>query len=224
MVIISKNFFKSCILLCGGMSTRMGEDKGIMLLNNKPLLIHILEKLETHVNEVILVLRDSIQVEKYQDILSKYSLQESPKNQNQKGANYNFSFDLKMVSDKIKNQGPLAGIYTGLSNINSDYSLVIPCDSPYISQAFLDNIFSILKNSEMDYDALVPQWDELHIEPLHSIYHKRTGPLIEKLILDEIRDVKSFIKELNVYFIDVKLLDPSLKSFKNLNRPQDLNG
>jgi molybdenum cofactor guanylyltransferase len=200
----------------------MGQDKGKMLLNNKPLLVHLLEILEKHLDEIILVLRDEKQVEDYQNIIRKYFLSKTLKNGKKRNKNI-FAFDLKIVTDKIKDQGPLAGIYTGLSHINSDYGLVLPCDSPYISDSFLDNIFRILENSEIDYDAMVPQWDEMHIEPLHSIYHKRTGQLIEKLILDEIRDVKSLIKELNVFFVDVKCLDSSLKSFKNLNRPQDLD-
>ncbi len=239
MVNISKNSFKSCIILCGGMSTRMGQDKGKMLLDEKPIILHILEQLNKQMNEVILVLRDDEQVEEYQNViklfksaksvLNKSEFKKTDKRNNEKDLNEKelespiFAFKLKLVTDKIKNQGPLAGIYTGLNHISSDYGLIIPCDSPYISDSFLENIFYILENSENVYDAMVPQWDNQHIEPLHSIYHQRTKILIEKLISKEIRSVKSLIEQLNVFFIDVKSLDPSLKSFKNLNRPQDLD-
>ena len=33
---------KSCIILCGGQSRRMGRDKGSMIIQDKPMIKHIL--------------------------------------------------------------------------------------------------------------------------------------------------------------------------------------
>ena len=43
------------IILAGGKSSRMGSDKGLMMLNNKPFIQHIVEALQPLVNEVIIV-------------------------------------------------------------------------------------------------------------------------------------------------------------------------
>ena len=35
----------SCIILCGGQSRRMGQDKGSMIIQDKPMINHILSTL-----------------------------------------------------------------------------------------------------------------------------------------------------------------------------------
>ena len=54
---------KSFIILCGGMSTRMGQDKGSMDLYGKPMIIHVLETIAKIADEIVLVLRDENQVD-----------------------------------------------------------------------------------------------------------------------------------------------------------------
>ena len=49
---------KSCILLCGGMSKRMGKDKGSMKINDKPMIIHVLDSLNNQIDEAVIVLND----------------------------------------------------------------------------------------------------------------------------------------------------------------------
>ena len=49
---------KSCIVLCGGQSRRMGQDKGSMFIQGKPMIKHILSTLNHEMNEVIVVLND----------------------------------------------------------------------------------------------------------------------------------------------------------------------
>ena len=43
----------SCIILCGGMSTRMGQDKGSMLLEGKPMILHVIETVSDMVDEIV---------------------------------------------------------------------------------------------------------------------------------------------------------------------------
>ena len=54
----SSENIKSCIILCGGKSSRMGQDKGSMIIQDKPMIKHILSTLNHHINEVIIVLND----------------------------------------------------------------------------------------------------------------------------------------------------------------------
>ena len=43
----------SCIILCGGQSRRMGQDKGSMIIQDKPMINHILSTLNNEINEVM---------------------------------------------------------------------------------------------------------------------------------------------------------------------------
>ena len=46
---------KSCIILCGGKSSRMGRDKGSMIIQDKPMIKHVLSTLNHQINEAIIV-------------------------------------------------------------------------------------------------------------------------------------------------------------------------
>ena len=192
---------KSIIILCGGRSRRMGKDKGSLILNGKPMVLHVLDTVKDTADEIILVLRDQEQIEKYKPILKE---ENTP---------------IKIVVDEIKDQGPLVGILTGLSQINSEYAQILPCDSPFISKEFVLKMFEIAENEE--FDAIVPIWDDGHIEPLHSIYRKNVVDTIRDLIKNEKRNVRSLIDHLNVKYIDVGELDESTMSFRNLNTIND---
>jgi molybdopterin-guanine dinucleotide biosynthesis protein A len=91
---------KSVIILCGGRSKRMGMDKGSLLFKGKPMVMYVLDTVKNFADEIVLVLRDEKQWKDYEKILN----------------DKNDSF--KIVTDKSKDQGPLIGILSGLSNIN----------------------------------------------------------------------------------------------------------
>lgn len=200
---------RSCIIICGGLSTRMGEDKGLMLFKNKPMIVHLLEKLKNEVDEVLLVLRNKKQCQLYHKILK---------------TTINYEFDLRILSDEIESQGPLSGIYTGLKYINTDHALVLPCDSPLISPVFVNKIFNQFLSNHGEYDAVVPYQREKsaeNLEPLHAIYTKKTRKIIYAQLSAGRKDVKSFIKRLHTLYVKVDKLDPSLLTFKNFNQVTD---
>jgi len=192
---------KSIIILCGGRSKRMGKDKGSLIFKGKPMVSYLVDAIKEIADEIILVLRDGEQVEEYKLILKDYEF-------------------IKIVTDKNKDQGPLVGILTGLLNITSEYAQILPCDSPFISKNFVLKMFKYMEMN--DFDAVVPLWDDGHIEPLHSIYKKKAVPIIENLIIDGKRDVNSLITHLNVKSVNVEELDKSKISFLNINTIKDL--
>ena len=195
---------RSIIILCGGRSRRMGKDKGSLVLNDKPMLMHVLDAVKEIADEIVLVLRDKEQIDKYKTILKGIEL------------------SIIVVTDETKDQGPLVGILTGLSYIKSDYAQILPCDSPFISKSFVLKMFEIAESKE--FDAVVPIWDDGHIEPLHSIYRKNILVIIRDLIKNKRRNVKSLIDNLNVKYVDVEELDESTMSFRNLNTVEEFEG
>lgn len=196
---------KSIIILCGGRGKRMGQDKGLLIINGIPLILRIIERAMDVADEVILVLRDENQFKNYEKILE----------------NLNFiSKNLLVSFDFVKDQGPLMGIYTGLKQVSSKQVLIVPCDSPLISRSFMEKM---LNYNRTDFDVIVPQWFDGRLEPLHAIYNKNIADKINYLLNDGKKDVKSLFKLVKVKYVEVESLDKTGKSFLNLNKPEDVN-
>ena len=182
----SSENIKSCIILCGGQSRRMGRDKGSMIIQDKPMIKHILSTLNHQIDEAVIVLNDKTRISRYSEFINPQD----------------YSYTITFVEDKIKNKGPLPGIMTGLEQIKSDYALILPCDSPYITEKYINTIFSEI---EEDYQAIVPYHDNENkiktSEPLHSIYNKNIIPLIENLIDEDILHIKGLIEKIDTKFV-----------------------
>lgn len=198
---------KSCIILCGGQSRRMGQDKGSMIIKDKPMIKHALSTLNHEINEAIIVLNDKERIDEYNKFIN-------PKD---------YSYKVTFVEDKIKNKGPLSGILTGLENISSQYALILPCDSPYVTKNYINTIFNEINEN---YQAIVPYHDNddklKTSEPLHSIYNKNIIPEIEYLISEDSLHIKGLIKRIETKFVLIDNKKILKKEFRNLNRPTDI--
>ena len=229
----------SCIILSGGMSRRMGEDKGSMIIQGKPMILHILERLNGRINDAVIVLNNQERINSYKELLDAYVPVEIEEN---------FTYSLGFIEDEVKDKGPVAGIMTGLKNIKTDYALVLPCDSPFISEDNIKTMFDLLESSE-NTDAVIPYHTKANkdrlknkrefnfksssemsrdmkienSEPLHSIYKKDNLDIISKLLEDDNLYVKSFIKNLKcVNFVEVDNEVLFEDDFKNFNRKEDI--
>ena len=182
----SNENIKSCIILCGGQSRRMGRDKGSMIIQDKPMIKHILSTLNHQIDEAIIVLNDKTRIGRYSEFINPEE----------------YSYTITFLEDKIKNKGPMPGIMTGLEQIKSDYALILPCDSPYVSENYIKTIFS---EFDENYQAIVPFHDEQNklktSEPLHSIYTKNIIPEIEELVNEDVLHIKGLIEKIDVKFV-----------------------
>jgi len=113
----------SGVILAGGRAKRMGgQDKGLLSVNNQPMIKLILEQLAPQVNNIIINANRNI--EEYQ------------------------KFHHPVISDDNSSDfhGPLAGMLSAIKSSNSDYILSVPCDSPFfpadLSQRLLDKLLN----------------------------------------------------------------------------------
>ena len=97
------------IILAGGKSSRMGEDKGLVLLNGKPMIQYVIEALKEVVSDIIIISNN---------------------------VSYN-KFRIPVYADIIKDKGPVGGIYTGLYHSKTQLNFCISCDVPMISSDFI---------------------------------------------------------------------------------------
>ncbi|MEE1336786.1 molybdenum cofactor guanylyltransferase [Methanobrevibacter sp.] len=204
---VNSESIKSCIILCGGKSSRMGQDKGSMIIQDKPMIKHILTTLNHQITEAIIVLNDSERIVKYGKFINPQD----------------YTYKITFVEDKVKNKGPMPGIMTGLEQVNSNYALILPCDSPYVSKNYVNTIFKEIDNN---YQAIVPYHDSENklktSEPLHSIYNKNIIPEIEDLISNDVLHIKGLIEKIDAKFVLIDNKKIEKKEFRNLNRPQDI--
>lgn len=100
---------KTGIILAGGKSSRMNQDKGLMLLDGKPMIQYIIDVLATIVDEIIIISNNP----EYEQ------------------------FGFPVYSDLIKDKGPLAGIYTGLFYSQSETNIVLSCDVPFVNEELI---------------------------------------------------------------------------------------
>ena len=74
------------------------------------------------------------------------------------------------------------------------------------------------------FEAVVPKID-WKMEPLHSIYSKNCLPTIKQLIGSGECMINKFFQKIRVRFLDedeIKLSDPLLRSFYNINKQDEL--
>lgn len=191
----------SAIILSGGASKRFGMDKGIVKLLNKPLILHVYDRVAPLVDEIIIVLSSETQLKKYR-IIVKAS---------------------RLVVDECNLNAPIAGAFTGFKYAHGDYSILLSCDTPLVSSKVIAQLFALAPEN----DAVVPQWPNKYIEPLQAIYRTRTAlsaaaEAIKKKKLRLSNMIEELDKVLFVPTTDLKSLDPNLYTFFNINTPFEL--
>jgi molybdopterin-guanine dinucleotide biosynthesis protein A len=193
---------KSAIILAGGFSSRFGQDKGLVQFANKPLIKHVLDKVNTIVDEKIVVVSSKVQAENFAKVA---------------GSNVNVLIDAGDV------RSPLLGALTGFQEARGEYALLLPCDSPFISGDVLLLLFELCINK----NAVIPRWPNGYIEPLHAVYFTKSALEAAKNALKEGQlNVQSMVDGLRgvryVSTLVLQQLDPELRTFINVNTPLDL--
>lgn len=122
--------------------------------------------------------------------------------------------------DLIKNRGPLGGIYSALSVTTRKAVFFVACDMPNLHKALILRLVNYFQRS--DFDVVVPRINSF-IEPLHGIYRKELNDRL-RVFLGTGKDysVRSFLRTVNVGYLDLEDNLLNRKIFSNLNTPQDL--
>lgn len=187
--------FKTAIILAGGKSSRMGFDKQFLQVRGRRLVDIIIEKLEEEFKEIIIVT-----------------------NRPEEYKNYPY----KILTDEIRNVGPLGGMYTGLKEARSKYSFIMACDMPNLSLDYIGYMKKLIEKHSVDV-CTTKVGD--YIEPFHSFYSKRVIEPMALHIGQGRRDIKSLVKNLSTYYVEEDIargFSPKLEIFKNLNTQKDL--
>ncbi|MGD8566068.1 MAG: molybdenum cofactor guanylyltransferase [Candidatus Bathyarchaeota archaeon] len=193
---------KSAIVLAGGFSTRFGKDKGLLKFQGKPLIEHVLDTVNTIIDEMIVVVSSKAQHDEFSKAIHH---------------------DTQIIVDKETARGPLMGALTGFEKAQGNFSLLLSCDIPLVSEKVLLLLLELCYGK----NAVIPRWSNGYLEPLHAVYFTKTALSASRDALKLGKaDMQSMIKNLGeVRYISTRILsqiDPKLDSFFNINTPLDL--
>lgn len=143
----------SAVVLAGGNSTRMGQNKALLELGSKTMIELVVEKLKTIFEEIIIV-TNTPQI-------------------------YNMLKNVRFVPDYFESieKKSIIGLYTAILEAENNYAFVVACDMPFLN---IDIINYMVENVR-DEDILVPCINGYY-QPLHAIYHKKCLESIKNLL------------------------------------------
>lgn len=119
-----RNF--SAIILAGGLSSRIGQDKGELLLNGKKVSLWTTEKVTS-------LFTDVIYATNYPKLVPS-------------------GFNLRIVTDKVPHLGPLGALATALPLAVNDYTFVVAYDLPFINPTLI----KFLTKQAVGYEICAP--------------------------------------------------------------------
>ena len=165
------------VILAGGESKRMGKNKSLIELNNKPLISHVYDRLIEQVSHVSINTNQPIQI---------------------------FPENIQFQDRILNNPGPLAGIHAGLFYAKKNWVQFCPNDSPFlpINLVELLSFYIIDKGPTIILPSLFDR-----LEPVFMLCHRSLLKNLEDFISAGGRKIELWIKENNyktVNFSDPK--------------------
>lgn len=128
---------------------------------------------------------------------------------------------IAITGDTFPGAGPLGGIHAAMKIAATPFLFVVSCDMPGIDRALIEQQ-ALHFNSLDDADALVPRLNS-GIEPLHAIYRTElAGKLESFLAATPDRSIRAFLALIRTVYYDLPPEKSILNSFRNINKPEDL--
>ena len=183
------------VVLAGGRATRMGgKDKGLQLLNGKPLWQHVADTLAGQVTTIAISANRHIDTYRqsgygvYQDSLENYP-------------------------------GPLAGMLSVMQQSQGEWFIFCPCDTPFIPSCLVERLF-LLRGTA----PVVWVHDGERDHPAIALMHRSLAPALQAYLAAGERRVMVFMRESgghSVDFSDVKSAFVNVNTSEDLQMMQE---
>ena len=181
------------MILAGGRSIRMGQDKAFLKVDGYPIILRILAVLDGIFRETMIVTNEK---EAYAEL------------------------KVPVHSDIFPDLGVLGGLYTGLIHSSFPYSFCVGCDMPFLSEPLIQYLLTRIGRYDVVVPQTSDGLQPLHaiyskrcIGPIRQLLdHKKT----------KIADVYPLIRLRIVHEQEFLALDPEKQSFTNVNTPEEL--
>lgn len=183
------------VVLAGGRATRMGGvDKGLQLLNGRPLWRHVADSLEPQVGRLVISANRNLE--------------------------YWHTSGYAVYRDTQADfPGPLAGMLAVMQQVDSPWFVFCPCDTPFIP-SFLVERFLQQKASA----PVVWVHDGERDHPAVALVHRQIIPELEAYLAHGERRVMVFMRQVGgrpVNFSDVKSAFINVNTLDELQQMQE---
>jgi molybdopterin-guanine dinucleotide biosynthesis protein A len=184
------------VILCGGLSTRMGTSKALLAFGPETMLQRVVRVLSTVVSPIVVV------------AAAGQSLPDLPPG-------------VVVTRDEQQGRGPMEGLRAGLKALPEtvESAYVTSCDVPLLVPDFARRMIDLLA----DHDIAVMEIDGFP-HPLSAVYRRSTLPHVEALLAqDRLRPVFLFdaVRTRRVLPTEMLSADPQLLTLRNLNTRAD---
>ena len=187
------------IILAGGRSARMGRDKAALPIGDTTLLAHVVTQLQRAFATIIVVAGRAADQPSVIDAAAR---------------------GVVLVRDEVAYQGPVHALRAGLGAAAGDPVFVASCDLPSVRAEVALKLCAMLEN----HDAVIPRVGG-RLQMLHAVYRRERclGALDAMVARDERRlhRIVDHIRARIVEEAEMRLIDPHLESFFNVNTPDD---
>lgn len=166
------------------------------MYQGRTFIERLVDSLEEVVDEIILVAKNPEQCRRFQTIRG-----------------------IRCIPDIRGGIGPIGGLHAGSLAAQGEFIFVSACDMPCINPAVIAHLFDCIDS----YDAVIPRWNPDMLEPLHAVY--RRSALLTYLESHDSLSLRGMVRSLSARYVPVdelKILDPALKTFTNINKLEDL--
>jgi molybdenum cofactor guanylyltransferase len=188
---------RSAIVLVGGEARRAnGQEKYFFIYEGRTFIERLVDTLEQVADEIILVAKDPEQCKRFSHLRG-----------------------IRCITDLRPGIGPIGGLHAGTLAAHGDTLFVSACDMPCIDAGVVRYLFDAIGDS----DAAIPSWNYDMIEPLHAVY--RRSVLLSYLEDHQSYSLRPMIRSINTRYVQVEELrqiDPTLRTFTNINKLEDL--
>ncbi|HEU4782725.1 MAG TPA: molybdenum cofactor guanylyltransferase [Ktedonobacterales bacterium] len=186
------------VILAGGRSSRMGENKAEMVFGGEPLLARVARRLSLAVDELLVIGPQSL----------------AP-----------LAPRARVVEDALPALGPLGGLYTALTvgtASTSAHIFLVACDMPFISLGLVRAMLAFA-GTRGDADVVALEANG-RVQPLHAVYSRACLPAVERALEARDHSLHALLAQLAVVAIDAEIVrreDPEGLSAFNVNTPED---
>src|SRR5262249_7132515 len=182
------------VILAGGKSSRMGQNKALMSLGGKRLVDRAVEVMRSVFDALLMVTNTP-------DVYAELGL--------------------PMVPDVWPEKGSLGGVYSALYHVATPYCLVVACDMPFLRAAVLRYLITQMADYDVVVPDVLGELQTLHaiyskacLQPIER--RLETNRLRIVGFFPEVRVRTITASELEPY-------DPELLAFQNLNTPEEFH-
>jgi molybdopterin-guanine dinucleotide biosynthesis protein A len=182
------------VILAGGKSSRMGQNKALMSLGSRRLIDRVVGVMREVCPELLLVTNSP---EVYADL------------------------ELPMVGDVYPDKGSLGGIYSAIYHAPTAYCLVVACDMPFLHAAVLRYLVTQIADYDVVIPDVHGDLQPLHAiysrACLSPIARRLEADRLK--IVGFLPDVRVRV----VTASEIQAFDPDLLAFQNLNTPEEFH-